>query len=99
MQVTIQSAGITINSDFETQIRRKLQFSFSRIEPYITTISISINSVTNIIDHSDIHCRLTLDIVNQPSVVIEDTQMTLECVIDRVLQKASRIIERLVFTS
>jgi len=97
MQVTIQSDGVDINSDLETKIQRELQFSLSRVEPHIAAISINLNSVTNIRNHCDIHCRLTLEMVNQPNVVIEDTQINLEYVIDRVLHKASRAVERLIF--
>ena len=99
MQVTIHCSGFNLNKDLETQIQRKLQFSFSRVEPYITKISIFLTSITNISGNNNAHCRLTLDIVNQSNIVIEDTQMNLECVIDRVLQKASRSVERLVFNS
>lgn len=98
MQVTIQSSGVTIDDDLEKKIQRKLQFSLSRVEPYISTISIRLTSASGIND-SNTHCRLTLAIASQGDIVIEDTQMDLECVIDRVLQKASRMIERLVFTA
>lgn len=97
MQVTIQSVGIDINSELETQIQRKLQFSLLRVEPYITAISIILNNVTNIRDHSDIHCRLTLEIAAQSIVVIDDTQKNLEYLIDRVLHKPSRAVERSIF--
>ncbi len=97
MQVIIQSVGIDINSDLEKKIQRKLQFSLSRVEPYITKISISLNNITNIRNHCDIHCRLTLDVPNESNIVIEDTQKNLEYVIDRVLHKASRAVERLIF--
>jgi ribosome-associated translation inhibitor RaiA len=94
MQVSIQSTGVKINGELETKIQRKLQLALSRVEPYITTISIELTSATNAKDSA--HCRLTLVIVNQEDIVIEDTQMDVECVIDRVLQKASRTIKRLV---
>lgn len=98
MQVSIQSSGVDINGDLETKIQRKLQLALSRVEPYITKISMKLTNVPNA-KGSSAHCRLTLAIVNQEDIVIEDTQMDLECVIDRVLQKASRTIKRLVFTS
>jgi hypothetical protein len=88
---------VNVNGDLETKIQRKLQLALSRVEPYINAISIEFTSATNA--SSAIHCRLTLEIINQGDIVIEDTQMDLECVIDRVLQKASRAIKRLVFTS
>lgn len=100
MQVSIQSSGVNINGDLETKIQRKLQLALSRVEPYITTISIELTSSSNASSNSSsTHCRLTLVIVNKEDIVIEDTQMDIECVIDRVLQKASRTIKRLVFTS
>lgn len=97
MQATIQSVGIDISNNLEAQIQRKLQFSLSRVEPYTTENSITFNSITNIKDHHDIHCRLTLEIVNQPNVVIEGTQVDLEYVIDRILHKANRAVERFIF--
>lgn len=98
MQVSIQSSGIDINGDLETKIQRKLQLTLSRVEPYIAKISIKLTNVPNA-KGSSTHCRLTLAIVKQGDIVIEDTQMDVECVIDRVLQKASRAIKRLIFTS
>ena len=98
MQVSIKSSGVKINSDLETMILRKIQLALSRVEPYITSISIKLTSDTNAMGSST-HCAITLVIVDQKDIVIEDTQMDLECVIDRVLQKASRTIKRLVFTS
>ena len=99
MQVSIQSSGVDMNGDLETKIQRKLQLALSRVEPFITKISIKLTNVPNAKGSSNTHCRLTLVIVKQGDIVIEDTQMDLECVIDRVLQKASRTIKRLVFTS
>ena len=98
MQVIIESFGVNIHCDLETKIQRKLQLSLSRVEPYITAIVIKITSKKGFSDINT-HCRLTLTIVNQGNIVIEDTQMDLECVINRVLQKASRAIERLVFNT
>jgi len=95
VQVTIQSVGVDINSDLETKIQLELQFSLSHVEPHITLISITLNSATYIRDHNDIHCRITLDMVNQPNVVIKNTQVNLEYSRDRVLHKASRAVERL----
>ena len=96
MKVTIQLSGVKSNRNLETIIQRKLQFSLSRVEPYINKISIDLISATNTRGVSNTHCRLTLAIANQSDIVIEDTQMDLDCVIDRVLQKANRIVERLV---
>ena len=97
MQVSIQSTGIKLNKELKTKIKRKLQFTLSKLEPYIIKISIKLSSTIDTRDIDNTHCQLTLAIVNQSDIVIEDTQMDLECVLDRVLQKASRIIERLVF--
>lgn len=98
MQVTIESFGVIINEDIETKIQRQLQLSLSRVESYITTIKITLTSGEKN-RGSNTHCRLTLAIVNKGNIVIEDTQMDLERVINRVLQKASRAIERLVFNT
>jgi len=98
MQVSIQSSGVKISGDLETKIQRKIQLALSRVEPYIATISIKLTSEVNA-RGSSTHCRITLIIVDQGDIVIEDTQTDAECVIDRVLQKASRTIKRLVFNS
>lgn len=97
MQATIQSVGIDINNNLETQIQRKQQFSLSCVESYTTEYSINLISITNIKDNYDVHCRFTLKMEDQPKVVIEDTQVNLEYVINRILHKASRAAERLVF--
>jgi len=97
VQVTIHSSGVKLESDYEQKINRKLQLTLSRVEPYLNTVLIHFYSSANSGGITNVHCRLTLTIANQADVVIEDKQMTLDCVIDRVLQKASRMIERLVF--
>lgn len=97
MQVTIQSTGIKLNKELKAKIERKLQFTLSKVQPYIITILINLTSTNDTRGIANIHCQLTLAIVNQSNVVIKDTQIDLECVLDRVLQKASRMIERLVF--
>jgi hypothetical protein len=97
MQATIQSVGIDINNNLETLIQRKQQFSLSCVESYTTEYSINLISITNIKDNHDVHCRFTLKMVDQPKVVIEGTQVNLEYVINRILHKASRAAERLVF--
>jgi len=58
MQVSIQSSGIKVNGDLETRIQRKLQLALSRVEPYITTISIKLTSQADARDSST-HCRIT----------------------------------------
>jgi len=95
MLVSIQSSGVELSNDLKIYIQRKLQLAFSRLEPYIIKISISLTSGVNTTD-SNKHCRLAVTMVNQPDVVVEDTQMDLDFVIDRVLHKATRMIERLV---
>ena len=99
MQVNITSTGVELHQELEKKIQRKLQLTLSRVKPYITTISISLSNSINSRGIKNMHCKLMLVIVNQSDVIVEDTQMDLDCVIDRVLQKTSRMIERLVFNA
>jgi len=43
---------------------------------------------------SDKYCSLTLSLYNIPNIVTEETQVDLLFVIDRVIQKATRILMR-----
>ncbi|MBL4940670.1 MAG: HPF/RaiA family ribosome-associated protein [Colwellia sp.] len=97
MQISIHTSGIALSKELTTHIQRKMRLALSRQEPYINTISILLTSVVETKNNNHKHCRLTLAIVNRPDIVIEDTQMDLNCAIDRVLHKASRMMERLNF--
>ncbi|GAA6172899.1 hypothetical protein NBRC116592_25690 [Colwellia sp. KU-HH00111] len=96
MKVTIASVGVKLNKALKTNVERKVQLTLSKLEPYISTISIKLSSSIDTRGISNNHCQLTIAVINQPNLVIEDTQADIECVLDRVLQKASRMIERLV---
>lgn len=94
MRVIIQTSDVKLNDDIDAKIRRNLQLSLSRVESHIVKVVIKLTGANNSIE-GNTHCRLTLALINRSDIVIEDTQMDLECVIDRVLHKASRKIDRL----
>ncbi|MDQ7049821.1 MAG: HPF/RaiA family ribosome-associated protein [Enterobacterales bacterium] len=105
MIVKIQSDKIELNSALETHIQRKINIALSRIEPYITSISISLCYVQDDDDRQfeyrkpATQCLLKISIENLPAIEVVDIQTDLYCAIDRVIQKASRTMSRKLFST
>ena len=94
MKIDIRSKDIVLNKPTQEQIRRKLKFALSRLEPYIKTISVYLSNISDSEHSNNNHCQLKISVTNMPDVIIEDIQVELSNVIDRVIQKATRIMNR-----
>jgi len=93
MKIDIQSCDVELGKAIETHIQRKLQIALSRMEPYITDISISISDVDGMKAGGHRHCRMQISSTEFEDIIIEDTQLDLFYVIDRVIHRASRSLE------
>lgn len=104
MKVSIQSSQVGLDKAIEAHIQRKLKLALTRMEPYITAISINLSDVVNQpINDGDkevsvTRCCLQIAIANLPALEVEDTQTDLYFAIDRVIQKASRTMARKLFS-
>lgn len=98
MQVDISLSLVELDKEVKIYIQRKLEIALSRTALYITAISIVLSKKrsSESENENDIHCILTLSIIDSPEVVIEDTQSNLYYVIDRAIQKAKRTMDRIV---
>ncbi|PCH94556.1 MAG: hypothetical protein COB83_11185 [Gammaproteobacteria bacterium] len=96
MQVDISLSLVELDKEVKIYIQRKLEIALSRTSLYITAISIVLSKKRSSENENDIHCILTLSIIDSPEVVIEDTQSNLYYVIDRAIQKAKRTMDRIV---
>ena len=105
MKVLIQSSQVELNKAIEAHIQRKLKLALSRMEAYISTISIKLSDVVKEPDVEGgkeilaTRCHLQILIVNLSVIEVEDIQTDLYCAIDRVIQKASRTMTRKLFSS
>lgn len=105
MKLNIKSSQVELDKAIETHIKRKLKLALSRVEPFITTISLNLSDH---IKEPDINgntgltvmrCCLHVTISKLPVIEVEDTHPDIYYAIDRVIQKASRIISRKLVTS
>lgn len=95
MQINIDCEQVNLAQDLKTYIQRKLELALTRVAPYITEITISLHNVSDIDGNINRHCKFTLSVLNQPDIIIEDTQSDLYYVIDRSIHKAARTMERI----
>ena len=102
MQVNIHSEQVKLDKAIEAHIKRKIKLALSRVEPIISSISISLSDVfakpttTSNNSIAATRCCLTIIIGSSTSIKVEDTEIDLYYAIDRVIQKASRSIERIL---
>lgn len=89
MRVDIHPLDIELNKAIETHIQRKIQMAFSRMEAFINTVSISIVEI-DAETEANKHCRIQISGAGLEDIIVEDTQMDIFYVIDRVIQRASR---------
>lgn len=94
MQVEIHYSQVELDKAIEAHIRRKLVLALSRIEIDISAISINLSEVVGAKGSSGKHCLLTISMDDLADIVVEDMQVDLYCVIDRVIQKASHVMTR-----
>jgi len=95
MQVDIKLSIVELDEALETLIQRKLEYAFSRTAHYISSISIVLSKTSRASNNCDVHCLLTISVIDSQDVVVEDIQSDLYYVIDRAIQKAQRLMERL----
>jgi len=97
MQVNIKLSIVELDKELERLIQRKLEYAFSRTAHYISSIVITLSKANRGAKNSEVHCSLKMSIIGSKDIVVEDTQSDLYYVIDRAIQKAQRLMERIVF--
>ncbi len=95
MKIDIQPTDIELQSTDLEQIHRKLNLAMSRMEPLISKISMHLSNVIDSSHGNEKYCRLKITLAHMPDeIVIDETQTDLAFAIDRVVQKACRIMSR-----
>lgn len=94
MKIDIQSTDVVLDESTHEHIHRKLKLALSRMEPFIETISVHLSNVADSSNGNNKQCCLKISLTHKPDIIIEDIQTDLPYVIDRAIQKASRIINR-----
>lgn len=94
MKIGIHSTDFKLDETTRELIRRKLKLALSRMESSITTISMHLSNIDDLGHGNNKHCSLNISLTHMPNVIVEDIQKDLLFVIDRVIQKASRTINR-----
>ncbi|MEW6996925.1 HPF/RaiA family ribosome-associated protein [Colwelliaceae bacterium BS250] len=94
MKIDIQNRLSEVEKSLEYDIQRRLRLALSKVAPYISSITFVISDSIGPDSKAEKHCSLTLSLYNMPNIVIEETQVDLYFVIDRVIQKATRSLSR-----
>ena len=89
MKLNIQSKHIELTQELKAHIQRKLQFALSRLDSYITAISVNISHINDPKGGLDKQCGIQICVANMQAISIKDTQTHLYCAIDRAAQRAS----------
>lgn len=96
MEIEIQARHIEQSQKLKAHIQRKLQFSLNRFERHIREVSIGLSDVNGQKGGFDKQCTMQVILVNMDDIVIKDTQASLYLAIDRVMQRACRLVARKV---
>ena len=94
MKIDIQNRLSEVEKSLEYDIQRRLRLALSKVAPYISSITFVISDAIGPDSKAEKHCSLTLSLYHMPNIVIEETQVDLYFVIDRVIQKATRSLSR-----
>jgi len=94
MKICIHTNDFELDESNHQLILRKFKLALTRIEPFIKTITMHLSTASDVNPCNDIHCKLNVCLCDKPSFIVEDIQKDLDFVVDRVIQKASRSINR-----
>ncbi|MGB1263063.1 MAG: hypothetical protein ACPG52_09155 [Cognaticolwellia sp.] len=94
MKIDIQNRLHEVDQTLVASIEQRLIFAFSKVEAHISAVILIISQVD--IDDGQLypHCTLKLSLNRFSDVVVEETQKDLLSAINRVIQKAIRIVFR-----
>lgn len=82
-----------LDDSLKTNIERRLILALSKVEPHIISIIVVLSNV-NKNDVYSKRCSLSISLNGISDILIEETQKDLNTAIDRVIQKATRIVFR-----
>lgn len=94
MKIDIQNCLSEFDQSIEEHIQRALRLALSKMAANISSITFTISDVIDQNGKTEKHCSLKLSLYHVPNIVIEETQVDLYFVIDRVIQKATRTLSR-----
>lgn len=94
MKIDIQNRLTEQEQLIEVHIQQKLRLALSKMAAYISSITFILFDAIDQNGQVEKHCSLTLSLYRMPNIVIEETQVDLYFVIDRVIQKATRSLSR-----
>ena len=94
MKIDIQNCLSELDQSIEEDIQLKLRLALSKMAAYISCITFIISENISPNGNTEKHCSLTWSLYRMPNIVIEETQVDLYFVIDRVIQKATRSLSR-----
>ena len=94
MKIDIQNALVDFDHTLEVDIQRRLMLALSKMKSHIYSITFIIRDVVNKAGNQAKYCSLTITLKRQSYILIEEIQVDLGSAIDRVIQKATRLLSR-----
>lgn len=94
MRIDIQNTLVDFDHALEADIQRRLMLALSKMKSHISSITFIIKNVVNKTGNQAKYCSLTITLKRLSDIVIEEIQVDLDSAIDRVIQKATRLISR-----
>jgi len=96
MQITVRTSNIGLSR----LARRRFEFALGRFHGRIRTVAIRIVDVNGPRGGVDKHCRVTVQLsATKRTLVIEDTDADAAIAIDRVADRTTRTVARVVDTA
>ncbi len=94
MKIDIQNALVDFDHTLEVDIQRRLMLALSKMKSHISSITFIIRDVVNKAGKQAKYCSLTITLKRLSDILIEEVQVDLDSAIDRVIQKATRLLSR-----
>jgi len=91
MKIDIRYTFDGLDSTLKNDVERRLILAFSKVEAHISAIVLTLSKDDG---SSNKHCSLTISLNCISDILIEETQKDLNNAINRVIQRATRIIYR-----
>lgn len=94
MRIDIQGRGFSLTAPLLDHTQRRLRFALTRSSDRIKRVVVRLGNTNGARGGTDMFCRIQVVLVHAPPVLIEDASTDLYAAIDRVAERAGRIVAR-----
>ncbi|MEO6118058.1 MAG: HPF/RaiA family ribosome-associated protein [Methylotenera sp.] len=94
MQLDIQTNGFSLTEGIRIYTTRRMQFALDRNDGQILNARVSLADINGPRGGIDKRCQISLSLVGQNNIVIEDIETDLYVAIDRASERCERTLKR-----